>query len=96
MNDSLTQHRQQLLYAARRLVKARKLYAAWSQDGNILVRKQETSKIIQVYDNEDLMVIKMDETQSSDQDQDTKDKSGEISSQVSHLSDYSYYVDSDI
>ncbi len=93
LNDSLTQHRQQLLYAARQLVKTRKLYAAWSQDGNILVRNQETSKINQVYDNEDLMVIKADETQS---DQDTKEQSEEISSIVSHLSNYSYYCDSDM
>ncbi len=95
LNDSLTQHRQQLLYAARRLVKARKLYAAWSQEGNILVRKLETSKITQVFDNDDLMVIKMDETQS-DQDDETKDLSGEISSDVSHLRNYSFYCDSDI
>ncbi len=95
LNDSLTQHRQQLLYAARRLVKARKLYAAWSQDGNILVRKLETSKITQVFDNDDLMVIKTDETQS-DQDHETIDLSGEISSDVSHLSNYSFYCDSDI
>ncbi len=93
LNDSLTQHRQQLLCAARRLVKARKLYAAWSQNGNILVRKQETSKIIQVYDNEDLMVIKMDET---DQDQELEDLSREVTTTVSHLSDYSYYCDSDV
>ncbi len=73
--------------------KQKNLYAAWSQDGNILVRKQETSKILQVHDNEDLMVIKMDEM---DQDQEMKDISGEISSTVSHLSDYSYYCNSDI
>ncbi len=95
LNDSLTQHRQQLLYAARRLVKARKLYAAWSQDGNILVRKHETSRITQVFDNEDLMVVKLEETQSY-QDCVSKDLSGDISSEVSHLSNYSFYCDSDI
>ena len=59
------------------------------------MRKQETSKITQVLDNNDLMVIKMDEN-LSDRDQDTKDRSGEISSEVTHLSDYSFYCDSDI
>ncbi len=62
LNDSLTQHRQQLLYAARRLVKSRKLYAAWSQDGNILVRKLETSKITQVFDNDDSKRMKLNLT----------------------------------
>ncbi len=85
LNDALTQHRQQLLYAARQLVKGRKLYAAWSQDGNILVRKGEASSIIQVHDHDDLMIIKTKETESDD-----------TSSQATHLSDYSYYVDSDV
>ncbi len=40
-NDSLTLHRQQLSFAARKLVKARKIYAAWSQQGNGLVNKTE-------------------------------------------------------
>ena len=44
LNDSLTIHRQQLLFAARKLVKSKKIYAAWSQQGNILVRKKENSR----------------------------------------------------
>ena len=51
LNDSLTQHRQELLYAARQLVKQKRLFAAWSQAGNILVRKTEDSNIIQVHDH---------------------------------------------
>ncbi len=59
LNDSLTVHRQQLLFAARKLVKSRKLFAAWSQQGNILIKEEEHSKIIQIRDNSDLMKIKL-------------------------------------
>ncbi len=41
---SLMLHRQQLFFSARKLVKARKIYAAWSQQGNVLVKKEEDSK----------------------------------------------------
>ncbi len=93
VNDSLTQHRQQLLYAARQLVKQRKIYAAWSQAGNILVRKKEDSKIIHVRGNNDLMIIKSDEM---DPEQESSHQPEETSSDLTHLSGYSYYCDSDI
>ncbi len=95
LNDSLTQHRQQLLYVARKLVKGRKLYAAWSQAGNVLVRLKEDSSIIQVKDNKELMTIKRDEFEP-DKHHDSRRQSGETVSDVTHLSDYSYYCDSDI
>ncbi len=97
-NDSLTLHRQQLLFGARKLVKARKMYAAWSQQGNVLVKKKESSKIIQINDHCDLMKVKMGET-----DEDEGKKSSGLpsrttsgtTSDVTHLSDYEYYYDSD-
>ncbi len=95
LNDSLTQHRQQLLYSARKLVKGKKLYAAWSQAGNILVRLKEDSSIIQVNDNNDLMTIKRDEFEP-DKDDDSRRLPEETVSDVTHLSDYSYYCDSDM
>ena len=49
------------------------------------MRKGETSNIIQVHNHDDLMIIKTKESES-----------GDISSRETHLSDYSYYVDSDI
>ncbi len=91
LNDCLTHHRQQLLYSARQLVKGKKLYAAWSQHGNILVRKSEDSKIIQVLDNSDLMLVKTDEI-----DAEPGGQSEDSASQMTHLSSYDYYCDSDI
>ena len=95
INDCLTKHRQQLLYTARQLVKRKKLFAAWSQHGNILVRKEEDSDIIQINDNSDLMVIKSAETEG-DEVQLSTGQSIESDSVVSHLSDYDYYCDSDL
>ncbi len=95
LNDALTQHRQHLLYAARQLVKQKRLFAAWSQAGNILVRKTEESTIIQVHDHSDLMMIKNDETDPV-QDEDSSRQPEETSSELTHLSGYSYYCDSDI
>ncbi len=91
INDCLTQHRQQLLYSARQLVKEKKLYAAWSQHGNVLVRKTESSKITQVTDNTDLMIVKADES-----DVELTEQSEDSNSQMTHLSSYDYYCDSDI
>ncbi len=91
LNDCLTQHRQQLLYSARQLVKGKKLYAAWSQHGNILVRKSESSKITQIIDNTDLMLVKTDES-----DVQLSGQSEGSASQMTHLSSYDYYCDSDI
>ncbi len=85
LNDCLTQHRQQLLYSARQLVKGKKLYAAWSQHGNVLVRKSESSKIIQIFDNTDLMLVKTDET-----DVELTGQSEDSTSQMTHLSSYDY------
>ncbi len=97
-NDQLTKHRQNLLFAARKLVKSKKLFAAWAQQGNILIRKTESDKIIQVHDHCDLKVITSDEesiemlrgngsqTQTSD----------ERLSIITHISNYEYYIDSDV
>ena len=90
LNDRLTKHRQNLLFAARKLVKDKKLFAAWSQSGNILVRKTEKSKILQVLDHKDLMDIKLSV------DHITKKPSEDSSTIISHLSDYDFSYDSDV
>ncbi len=102
INDKLTQHRQSLLYAARNLVKSKKLFAAWAQHGNVLVRKKEDSKIVEVKDHSDLSNIKEDiepeQTEVNSEKSDQSSNSGPSSdcqSIVTHLSNYSYYVDSD-
>ncbi len=91
LNDHLTKHRQNLLYAGRQLVKSRKLFAAWSQNGNVLIRKTESSKITQVSDHSDLMKIKED-----DSDSDKSRSSVGCGTIVSHLSDYDFEYDSDL
>ncbi len=44
INEQLTECRANIFFAARKLVKAKKLHSTWSQKGNILVRKTETAK----------------------------------------------------
>ncbi len=90
LNDRLTKHRQNLLFAARKLVKGRKLFAAWSQGGNILVRKTDSSKILQARDHTDLMEIKLHAEHIM------KKPSEDESTLISHLSDYDYSYDSDM
>ena len=94
INDCLTKHRQQLLYTARQLVKRKKLFAAWSQHGNILVRKEEDSEVVHIKDNSDLMVLKEVEAEHDEVQQSSQ--SIESDSVVSHLSDYDFYYDSDL
>ncbi len=57
VNDHLTSHRQHLLYVARKLYKAKKIKAAWSQGGNILIRKIENGPVIPVHCHDDLSEI---------------------------------------
>ncbi len=96
LNDALTPHRQQLLFTARKLLKSKKIFAAWSQQGNILVRKEESSKITQVRDNCDLLEFKFKEPEHVNPDQNSMLSSmSRMTSLVSHLSDYQYYCDSD-
>ncbi len=90
LNDHLTKHRQHLLYAARQLVKSKRLFAAWCQNGNVLVRKTESGKITQVSDHNDLMKIKeedMDTMKSRGYNSKTEDDSSTV---ISHLSDYDF------
>ncbi len=90
LNDHLTKHRQHLLYAARQLVKSKRLFAAWCQDGNILVRKTESGKITQVSDHNGLMKIKdedIDAKKSRSYHSKTEDDSTTV---ISHLSDYDF------
>ena len=55
------------------------------------MRKTGNSKIIQVLDNTDLMFVKTDET-----DVELTGQSEDSSSQMTHLTSYDYYCDSDI
>ncbi len=91
INDCLTKHRQSVLYTCRQQVRAKMLYAAWSQGGNILIRKDEHSNIKQIHDHEDVRVVL--------EQYDTEGKTGlsnDGSSTITHLSNYSLEFDSDI
>ncbi len=57
INDCLTKHRQSVLYTCRRQVPAKHIYAAWSQGGNILIRREEHGNITQIHNHEDLRNI---------------------------------------
>ena len=61
VNDHLTQNWQHLLYVARKLYKAKKIQAAWSQGGNILIRKIENGPVIQIHSHEDLAGLQQTE-----------------------------------
>ncbi len=54
INDHLTEHRANIFFEARRLVKVRKLHSAWTQKGNILVRREESDKPKQIRSHEQL------------------------------------------
>ncbi len=70
INDHLTEHRSSLFYSARKLVKSKVIHSAWSQQGNILIRKQESDKPMQINSHQELARIK-EELQEHDEDDDT-------------------------
>ncbi len=59
------------------------------------MRKTEDSNIIQVHDHSDLMILKSDETETV-KDEDSSCQPEETPSELTHLSSFSYYCDSDI
>ena len=73
-------------------MKSRKIFAAWSQNGNVLIRKTESSKILQVADHGDLMKTKEGDTGSDK----PSTRSVDDRTIVSHLSDYDFEYDSDL
>ena len=92
INDHLTHYRKGLLYSARQLCKANKVTAAWSQEGNVLVRKPEDDSIKQIKSYEDLVEFNNKEFEYSRSDEErTFTGSTDLSEEMSsHLSDYSY------
>ncbi len=70
VNDHLTKHRQHLLYISRKLYKAKKVQAAWSQGGNILIRKIENGPVVQIHSHDDLAEIQQEEREEEHTDTD--------------------------
>ncbi len=58
INDRVTNHRSNLLYAARKLVKTKKIHSAWTQHGNVMIRKTETDSPEEILLHEDLTQFK--------------------------------------
>ncbi len=92
INDHLTHYRKGLLYSARQLCKAKKVTAAWSQQGNVLIRKSENEAIKQIKSYEDLEEFNNGAYKYSRSDEETVDSACTVSDEevISHLSDYSY------
>ncbi len=59
INDHLTEYRRNFFYTARQLVKRKKVFAAWSQQGNILIRKTEGDQVIQLRSHEHLAELQL-------------------------------------
>ena len=76
VNDLLTTCRKGLFYAARKLYKSHKICAAWTQQGNVLVRKADGEQAM-------LEVKCHDDLHHSESDVTNEDV-------ISHLSDYSF------
>ncbi len=84
-------------------MKAKKLFAAWAQFGNVLIRKSENSKIIHIEDHCDLRDFRDNDASQSEMEvfrgnpsATSEQSSRDRLSVVTHITDYEYYVDSDI
>ncbi len=92
MNDVLTTYRKGLFYAARKLYKAHKLCAAWTQQGNVLVRKIDGDKTTEIKSYDDLIPFRDNDCNDSTtcSELETIDDLAGYTDEMSHLSDYSY------
>ena len=57
INDDLTLQRAKLFHDARKLVKQKQLHSTWTQQGNIMVKKNKEDRPIAVYDNQELRQV---------------------------------------
>ena len=92
INDRLTNYRKGLFFSSRKLLKSKKLYAAWTQNGNVLIRKTENGIIKEVRSHEALAeyMDKFRLTLSGTSDDSNSGTGISEEDLISHLSDYSY------
>ena len=88
VNDRITNYRKGLFYSARKLCKSKRVFAAWTQKGNVLVRKFDSGPILEIRKHSDLMSIR----DNYERDEDltltsSRDSNEEV---ISHLSDYDF------
>ncbi len=76
INEDLTLQRAKLFHDARKLVKQKQLHSTWTQQGNIMVKKNEEDRPIAVYDNHELrqvFVTRNDPIQHGDNESDVSE-----------------------
>ena len=91
INDRITHYRQGLFFQARKLCKAKKVFAAWTQKGNVLVRKSEGGPVVEIHSYKDLSNII--ENQMSVNSSSLSSLTITNEEMLSHLSDYDYDSD---
>ncbi len=90
INDHLTDFRKGLFFRARQLVKHKKVYMAWTQKGNVLIRKEENGKVIQVTSYSDMNSL-IEDTEHLLNEYNSSDVSSyNQGDMMSHISDYEY------
>ncbi len=92
INDHITDYRKGLFYEARKLYRANKVIAAWTQSGNVLIRKNCNERPIQISSYEDLQEVNNKTAMVPDKDP-VSSTILETESIKSHLSDYEIFVD---
>ena len=68
VNDHLTEYRRNVFYAVRQLVKKKEVFAGWSQQGNILIRRNEGDSPVHVQCHEQLAEMKLAEKLTDDEE----------------------------
>ena len=91
INDHLTNYHKGLFFSSRKLLKSKKLYAAWTQNGNVLIRKTDNGTIKEIRSHEALAEYMDKYRLPGSSDEDFNSGTG-ISEEdlISHFSDYSY------
>ncbi len=74
VNDHLTEFRRNVFYAARQLVKRKSVFAAWSQQGNILIRIKENDQAIHIRSHRHLAELTEDTAQDVEDVEDEDDE----------------------
>ena len=74
VNEDLTQRRSQLFYEARILKKQGRVFGAWSQQGNIVIKVKKQSQPKAVADYNDILILINDSTNMSLTNMETDDE----------------------
>ena len=98
INDRITDYRKSLFYEARKLYKTKRVIAAWTQFGNILIRETADDKPKQISSYADLEEFYINTKENNEDEKYVTEPGNAISdteSLKSHLSNYQIYVEPD-